>query len=44
MPADIVDIESFQSSLAKRGIPSYIDNEENVFHYNTHKHVIVKKR
>ena len=44
MPADIVDIESFQSSLAKRGIPSYIDNEENVFHYNTNKHVIVKKR
>ena len=44
MPADIVDLELFQSVLAKRGIPSYIDNEENVFHYNTNKHVKVKKQ
>ena len=44
LPAEIVDLELFQSSLAKRGIPSYIDNEENVFHYNTNKHVKVKKQ
>ena len=44
IPAEIVDLELFQSSLAKRGIPSYIDNEENVFHYNTNKHVKVKKQ
>ena len=43
LPAEIVDLELFQSTLAKRGIPSYIDNEENVFHYNTNKHVKVKK-
>ena len=42
--SEIVDLELFQSSLAKRGIPSYIDNEENVFHYNTNKHVKVKKQ
>ena len=39
IPAEIVDLELFQSSLAKRGIPSYIDNEENIFHYNASKHV-----
>ena len=44
LPAEIVDLELFQSTLAKRGIPSYIDNEENVFHYNTNKHVKVKKQ
>ena len=43
MPADIVDLELFQSSLARRGVPSYIDNEENVFHYNANKHVKTKK-
>lgn len=44
LPAEIVDLELFQSSLAKRGITSYIDYEENVFHYNTNKHVKVKKQ
>ena len=39
IPAEIVDLELFQSSLTKIGIPSYIDNEENVFHYNANKHV-----
>lgn len=43
IPAEIVDLELFQSALAKRGIPSYIDNEENVFHYNANKHVKTKK-
>ena len=43
LPAEIVDLELFQSALAKRGIPSYIDNEENVFHYNANKHVKTKK-
>ena len=43
IPAEIVDLELFQSSLAKRGIPSYIDNEENIFHYNANKHVKTKK-
>ncbi len=43
IPAEILDLELFQSALAKRGIPSYIDNEENVFHYNTNKHVKQKK-
>ncbi len=42
--SEIVDLKLLQSSLAKRGIPSYIDNEENVFHYNTNKHVKVKKQ
>ena len=43
MPAEIVDLELFQSALAKRGIPSYIDNEDNVFYYNANKHVKTKK-
>lgn len=43
IPAEIVDLELFQSSLAKRGIPSYIDNEENIFHYNANKHVKTQK-
>ena len=43
MPADIVDLELFQSALARRGISSYIDDEDNVFYYNTHKHVKVKR-
>ena len=43
MPADIVDLELFQSALAKRGIPSYIDTLENVFHYNANKYVKQKK-
>ena len=43
MPAEIVDLELFQSALARRGIPSYIDDEDNVFYYNTHKHVKVKR-
>ena len=43
LPAEIVDLELFQSALAKRGIPSYIDSEENVFHYNANKHVKTKK-
>ena len=43
LPAEIVDLELFQSALAKRVIPSYIDNEENVFHYNANKHVKTKK-
>ena len=41
--SNLIDIELFQSALAKRGIPSYIDNEENVFHYNANKHVKTKK-
>ena len=43
MPAEIVDLELFQSALARRGISSYIDDEEKIFYYNTHKHVKVKK-
>lgn len=43
LPAEIVDLELFQSALAKRGIPSYIDNEDNVFYYNANKHVKQKK-
>ncbi len=43
MPAEIVDLELFQSALARRGISSYIDDEDNVFYYNTHKHVKVKR-
>ena len=41
--SEIVDLKLLQSLLAKRGIPSYIDNEENVFHYNANKHVKTKK-
>ena len=43
IPAEIVDLELFQSSLTKIGIPSYIDYEENIFHYNANKHVKTKK-
>lgn len=39
----VLDLDLFQELLAKRGIPSYIDYEENVFHYNTNKHIKVKK-
>ena len=43
LPAKIVDLELFQSSLAKRRILSYIDKEDNVFYYNANKHVKQKK-
>ena len=43
LSAKIVDLELFQSILARKGIPSYIDNAEKVFHYNTSKHVKVKR-
>ena len=41
--SNLIDIELFQSLLAKNGIPSYIDYEEDVFHYNGNKHVKTKK-
>lgn len=41
--SEVVDLDLFQSLLAKREIPSYIDYEENVFHYNAIRHVKAKK-
>ena len=41
--SDFIDIELLQSLLAEKVIPSYIDCEENVFHYNGNKHVKTKK-
>lgn len=43
MITQVIDITLFQNLLAKRGIPSYIDSEENVFHYNAINHVKKKK-
>lgn len=41
--SNLIDIELFQSLLAEKGIPFYIDYDENVFHYNGNKHVKTKK-
>lgn len=41
--SDVIDLELFQSILAKQGIPSYIDYEQNVFHYNAINYVKKKK-
>ena len=41
--SDVIDLELFQSLLSKQGIPSYIDYEQNIFHYNAINHVKKKK-
>lgn len=41
--SNLIDIELFQSLLAEKDIPSYIDYEEDVFHFNGNKHVKTKK-
>lgn len=39
LASSIIDLNLLESFLAQRGIPSYIDYENNVFHYNGNKHV-----
>ena len=41
--SEIIDLDLLKSSLAKRGIPSYIDKEDNLFYYNATKYVKKKK-
>ena len=39
----LIDLDLLQKLLAEKGIPSYIDYEENIFHYNARKHVKTRK-
>ena len=37
--SSVIDLDLLQQSLASKGIPSYIDYEEKVFHFNAINHV-----
>lgn len=37
--SSVIDLDLLQKSLASKGIPSYIDYEEKVFHFNAINHV-----
>ena len=43
LASSVIDLNLLESILAQRGISSYIDYENNVFHYNVNKHVKRKR-
>ena len=38
----VLDLDLLQESLANMGIPSYIDYEQNIFHFNAKREVKMK--